>query len=116
MNGQMEKEKQIEEMARDVAVGIQRATEECRKTPNCNDCRLDGKSDCASYFIAEHLYEEGYRKASEVVAEVVTEIKNFITNEIAKREYRTEIEIKTQAKTHNRVWAMLDKIEEKKGE
>lgn len=51
---------------------------------------------------------------SDVVVEVVTEIKNFITNEIAKREYHTEVEIKTQAKTLNRVWAMLDKIEENK--
>lgn len=98
------KEKQIEEMAILARVF-------CQTIEGGGSCEKCAK--CGAYRMAERFYNAGYRKASEVVAEVVTEIKNFITSEIAKREYHTEIEIKTQAKTYNRVWAMLDKIEKK---
>lgn len=96
-----EQENQIEKMSYDlVNIDIE--------ADNGTSCRMNFEQATT---VACELVAKGFRKESDVVAEVVTGIKDFITSEIAKREYHTEIEIKTQAKTLNRVWAMLDKIE-----
>lgn len=65
---EIEKEKQIEEMAEYMAYI---SHSECG-IKSCDDCKHCGKTsietaDCTDYLIAEALYNAGYRKQSEVV-------------------------------------------------
>ena len=60
----MDKEKQIEEMARITANAIEETV--CKK---CEDCKWNGSgskdASCTDYVCAEALYNAGYRKQSE---------------------------------------------------
>lgn len=62
----MNREKQIEEMAVILTDGG------CTK---CN-CDENGKFNCLPMYNAELLYNEGYRKQSEVAREIFDEIEN----------------------------------------
>ena len=61
----MNKDKQIEEMA-SVLMSKCDSEIDCSKKADCDLCR------------AEHLYEKGYRKASEVAREIFEEIENAL--------------------------------------
>ena len=73
----MSRENQIEEMAK-VIVGAN-----CTKEP-CDECRWAGYAseavDCTEYLIAEHLYNAGYRKSTEVAEEIFGEIERAFFN------------------------------------
>jgi hypothetical protein len=62
----MEKEKQIEEMAKDMCEYYYEGT--CYQDKKPCDCKCDIFTD------AQYLYAKGYRKASEVAKEVCAEI------------------------------------------
>ena len=67
MSCKMNKQKQIEEMAKDIAQATFEATQECLGT-ECENCRhwigfsREGCKDC---YKAEYLYDLGYRKIPE---------------------------------------------------
>lgn len=68
----MDREKQIEEMAQDICVAEQKTnyscTEKCKKQGICAYCKV----------IAEHLYDAGYRKQSEVVDKFANKLKEYL--------------------------------------
>lgn len=72
----MNKEKQIEEMARDLC--------ECYNSDG--SCWQDDKPcdlRCDEYTNAQYLYDKGYRKASDVAEEIFAEIEQiFFDNEV----------------------------------
>jgi DNA integrity scanning protein DisA with diadenylate cyclase activity len=75
----MDKEKQIEEMARDIC-----------KSRFANDTRLckECENECLYYQIASALNAKGYRKASDVAREIFAEIAKIIQHhdELAERD------------------------------
>ena len=67
----MSKEKQIEEMARDI----------CEHYNSDGTCYHDGKPcdfKCEGFTDAQYLYEKGYRKASDVAEEIFAEIEEYM--------------------------------------
>ena len=81
----MNRDKQIEEMARDLC--------ECY---NCDGtCYQDDKPcdlKCDEYTNAQYLYEKGYRKASDVAREIFEEIEKIRAKEILRCEILRENE------------------------
>ena len=63
----MDKEKQIEEMAKDL----------CRLPNTCEECPVGDitKNKCAARKYAERAYNANYRKASEVAEEIFEKLK-----------------------------------------
>ena len=59
----MSKEKQIEEMKREINTAL---TRDCSKS-RCLTCEFINEENCEPSIIAEHLYNAGYRKQSEVI-------------------------------------------------
>ena len=74
----MNKEKQIEEMAKDMCEYYYEGT--CYQDKNPCDCKCDIFTD------AQYLYAKGYRKASEVVDEIFKAFRAEIRSEIARNE------------------------------
>lgn len=70
----------IEEMARDIA------NTSCPKKP-CEECNWCGSAseaiDCTMFLLAEELYNEGYRKASEVAREISEAFRDEMRSLIA---------------------------------
>ena len=60
MNGQMEREKQIEEI-REMAISMGAFPDNC-KAFKCNECPL---YPCFEYQVSEHFYNAGYRKETQ---------------------------------------------------
>jgi len=63
----MDKNKQIEEMKRDIKTALSRPCSAGR----CLTCEFINEDNCEPPIIADHLYHAGYRKASEVALEVI---------------------------------------------
>lgn len=63
----MDREKQIEEMAKVM----------CGGCPDNNECM---RCLCATWYNAEDLYKAGYRKKSEVAKEIFEKIDNIVSN------------------------------------
>ena len=68
---------QIEEMAKAIV------TVECIKKP-CEECKWCGSEsatvDCTDYLLAEHLYNAGYRKQSDVAEKILYEIEELFSS------------------------------------
>lgn len=57
-----DKEKQIEEMARVI----------------CDGCTVCNHVMCIEWYVAQKIYNAGYRKQSDVIDELVMELKDFL--------------------------------------
>ena len=75
----MSREKQIEEMARELCDATQKTNQGCNSIcyprGRCAHCKV----------MAEHLYNAGYRKSTEVAEEIINEaiqVVNSLLNEI----------------------------------
>ena len=62
----MSREKQIEEMKRECNIALAR---DCSKA-KCLNCKFINEENCDPAIIAEHLYNAGSRKASEVARNI----------------------------------------------
>lgn len=73
----MQREKQIEEIAREMC----HLSAECKTCQICNE-RYHGDDDDLCYFkcVAKEIINHGFRKQSEVVKEIFEEITNIIYN------------------------------------
>ena len=60
----MSREKQIDEMKQDINTALAR---DCSKA-RCLTCEFINEENCEPSIIAEHLYNEGYRKQSEWIS------------------------------------------------
>lgn len=58
------KQKQIEELSKDLQYAGFYASDECGAT-ECKNCKYNGKLNCGDMLSAEHLIEKGYRKIPE---------------------------------------------------
>lgn len=84
----MSREKQIEEMTKIAKNAIDnQSIDKCPSTP----CRYRGNSVCCDVCLTiEALYNEDYRKQTEVAREIFTELERLyihITNEFDMRRY-----------------------------
>lgn len=71
----MDKEKQIEEMARDL----------CRLSCTCEECQTvpsHKKDKCKAKVYAKRAYDKDYRKASEVAREIFEEIDKIVIRKV----------------------------------
>lgn len=80
----MSRDKQIEEMAK-----IMTEKPSCIGLP-CSLCEFNGKPPCMERFKARYLYEEGYRKASDVAEEIFAEIGVLVNEYLDGRSYKHE--------------------------
>ena len=73
------RDKQIEEMFLDVVKAFNYARDFCTEQGGCDICenRKYGRN-CDFASMAEHLYNKGYRKASEVAEVHCTDCKHFV--------------------------------------
>lgn len=82
----MSREKQIEEMAKDMCAC-------CREAVTNNECELGGCDGVRQH--AEALYNSGYRRASDVAEEIFAELKTkapfFCENQIAYDHFNEEL-------------------------
>jgi hypothetical protein len=72
----MNRDKQIEEMAREL-IDIQHNFDEYCAKP-CRECGLGGVVNCESHYKAEKLYVAGYRKSTELAEEIFEEIEKVV--------------------------------------
>ena len=78
----MDKEKQIEEMAKDIVIFDRECVRYCNSV-KCKDCHyFYQKEDCYMRRVAEKLVDKGYRKASDVAREIFEEIEKIVAKEI----------------------------------
>ena len=75
----MSRDKQIEEMAKDICRVEERCIVGCQPTQKCR-----------AHKYAERAYNAGYRKASEVAREIFEEIGKIINEYLDGRSYRHE--------------------------
>ena len=68
----MDKQKQIDEIARDFGNAQYRCNED---SPCCKECILKG--DCIPYEYARVAYNAGYRKERDTAKEILQEIESF---------------------------------------
>ena len=72
----MSKEKQIEEIAREMC----HLSAECKTCQICNERYNGGDDLCYFQCVAKEIINHGYRKQSEVVEEIFEEMDNIIYN------------------------------------
>lgn len=70
----MSRDKQIEEMARDM----------CKLPMECHECHRLGNYECKAKRYAERAIDKGYRKASEVAREIFKEIEKCTIQKVVR--------------------------------
>jgi hypothetical protein len=102
----MEKEKQIEEMAKDL----------CRNslTEYCASGRCQNPNCLVNAKALETLYNAGYRKASDVAEEIFAEIEEGIKSAVSALQFETNpIHRKVKHETYSSLMRFVKTIEKK---
>ena len=92
---ELNKDKQIEKMAKVIGDADQRCYE-----MDCDDCPLHDTELglCKEKFNATELYNAGYRKASDVAREIFEEIEEGIKSAIAALQFSSDLSLYRKAK------------------